>query len=217
MTDVADQADAIQAVQDKVVEVTDALVQVESDRMEVETALEGIVQGNMDNASMIETNTMNVEQLQMDVEKQTVVADYIQINPTAITLDMATQTVGEFILCAGETLEFHLAMSDEPGIVMGDTTFSSDNKVVNVKLNEEGNEVAVSNVTDTVVRGHQHSLFYKYTNDTGGPLTYTITVDADISDTASDFATIETGNLQWGYRSYGAGYELDTNPQSSMC
>ena len=45
--------------------------------MDVETALEGIVQGNMDNASMIETNTMNVEQLQMDVEKQTVVADYI--------------------------------------------------------------------------------------------------------------------------------------------
>ena len=45
--------------------------------MDVETALVDIVQGNMDNATLIATNTMNVEQLQMDVEKQTVVADYI--------------------------------------------------------------------------------------------------------------------------------------------
>lgn len=82
-------------------------------------------------------------------------------------------------------------MSDEPGIVMGGTTFSSDNKVVNVKLLEGTEEVAVSNVTDTVVRGHQHSLFYKYTNDTGNAITYMITVDADTSDATASFATIE--------------------------
>ena len=108
-------------------------------------------------------------------------------------------------------------MSDEPGIVMGDTTFSTDNKVINVKLLEGAEEVAISNVTDTIVRGHQHSLFYKYTNDTGMPITYSITVDADTSDGTASFATIERGNLQWGYRTYGAGYELGTNPMDSDC
>ena len=133
-------------------------------------------------------------------------------------LEMTTNEVGSFNLCDGETLEFHLAMSDEPGVnAMDGTMFSSDNKVINVKLVEDSTEVAVSNVTDTVVRGHQHSLFYKYTNDTGMPITYTITVDADISDMTASFATIEPGNLQWGYRTYGAGYELETNPTSSVC
>lgn len=130
---------------------------------------------------------------------------------------MTTNEVGSFNLCDGETLEFHLAMSDEPGIQMDGSTFSSDNKVTIVKLVEDSTEVAVSNVTDTIVRGHQHSLFYKYTNDTGGPITYTITVDADISDMTATVATIEPGNLQWGYRTYGEGYELENNPTSSVC
>lgn len=133
-------------------------------------------------------------------------------------LELATNDVGSFNLCDGETLEFHLAMSDEPGLQLMDAAnFSSDNKVISVKLVEDTTEVAVSNVTDTIVRGHQHSLFYKYTNDTGMPITYTIMVDADISDMAASVATIEPGNLQWGYRTYGAGYELETNPTSSVC
>ena len=50
------------------------------DRMEVETALVDVVQGNVDNAALILINTNLVTQLQMDIEKQTVVADYISIN-----------------------------------------------------------------------------------------------------------------------------------------
>ena len=160
------------------------------DRMEVETALEDIMQGNSDNADLILINTNLVTQLQMDIEKQTVVADFISINDDIWELSMPTTPVGSFNLCDGETLEFHLAMSDEPGIVMGDTTFSSDNKVISVKLLEGAEEVAVSNVTDTIVRGHQHSLFYKFTNDTGMPITYTIEVAADTSDATASSATI---------------------------
>lgn len=173
------------------VAVTATLDQVEMDRMAVEDALDLVEQGNIDNAALILINTNQVDQLQMDIEKQTVVADFIFINDVRLTLDATTNPLGSFNLCDGETLEFHLAMSDEPGIVMGGTTFSSDNKVVNVKLLEGAEEVAVSNVTDTVVRGHQHSLFYKYTNDTGNAITYMITVDADISDATASFATIE--------------------------
>ena len=191
MMDVMTQAENITDVQETVVEVTATLDQVEMDRMDVQDALDLVTQGNIDNAALILINTNQVDQLQMDIEKQTVVADFIFINEDRLTLDQPTQPVGSFNLCDGETLEFHLAMSDEPGIVMGGTTFSSDNKVVNVKLLEGTEEVAVSNVTDTVVRGHQHSLFYKYTNDTGNAITYMITVDADTSDATASFATIE--------------------------
>lgn len=45
--------------------------------MEVEMALVDVVQGNVDNAALILANTNLVTQLQMDIEKQTVVADYI--------------------------------------------------------------------------------------------------------------------------------------------
>ena len=95
--------------------------------------------------------------------------------------------------------------------------FSTDNKVTSVSLFEDGTEVATSNVTDTVVRGHQHTLFYKFTNPGSTSITYTIVVNADIGDTASEPATIEQTNLQWGYKTYGDGYVLNVNPADSMC
>ena len=60
-----------------VVSVTASLATVEEDRLEVEMALVDVVQGNADNATLILANTNTVTQLQTDIEKQTVVADYI--------------------------------------------------------------------------------------------------------------------------------------------
>ena len=130
-------------------------------------------------------------------------------------LDSPTNEVGKFTLCGLETLDFHLAMSDEPGINGMD--FSTDNKVTSISLLEDGNEVATSNVTDTVVRGHQHTIFYKFTNPTSDMIEYTIVVNADIGDVSATPATIEQTNLQWGYKTYGDGYVLDVNPADSMC
>ena len=69
------------------VAVTATLDQVEMDRMAVEDALDLVTQGNIDNAALILINTNQVDQLQMDIEKQTVVADFIFINEGRLTLD----------------------------------------------------------------------------------------------------------------------------------
>ena len=69
------------------VAVTATLDQVEMDRMAVEDALDLVTQGNIDNAALILINTNQVDQLQMDIEKQTVVADFIFINDERFTLD----------------------------------------------------------------------------------------------------------------------------------
>ena len=130
-------------------------------------------------------------------------------------METAANTVGTFTLCGLETLDFHLAMSDEPGI--NNMMFSTDNKVTSISLFEDGTEVATSNVTDTVVRGHQHTIFYKFTNPGSSSIEYTIVVNADIGDVASAPATIEQTNLQWGYKTYGDGYTLNVNPADSMC
>ena len=59
-----------------------------------------------------------------------------------------------------------------------------------------------------------HSIFYKATNDTGAPLEYSFVVFAnvDTTDPNDGVATIGAKNLQWGYRTYGEGYMLETNP-----
>lgn len=69
------------------VAVTATLDQVEMDRMDVMDALDLVTQGNIDNAALILINTNQVDQLQMDIEKQTVVADFIFINEGRLTLD----------------------------------------------------------------------------------------------------------------------------------
>ena len=189
--------------------------------MAVEASLATVTQSNMDNATLIADNTDLLNNTLLPaLQGQLVGKDYIEINRNRILLDQATSDppIGAFNVCIGETVEFHLAMSDEPGLDMNDSSiFSTDNKVTGIQLLADGIEVAVSNVTDEVVRGHQHSLFYKNTNDTGMPIAYTIVVNADIGDAASNPATIEIGNLQWGYRTYEDGYVLGTNPTANVC
>lgn len=80
-------------------------------------------------------------------------ADYIEINQTEIVLADAITEVGSFMQCAGETLEFHLALSDEAG-TDGAGMLSSAYTVLSVVLKADGTEVASSNVSDAVVRGH---------------------------------------------------------------
>ena len=68
-----------------------------------------------------------------------------------------------------------------------------------------------------IVRGHQHSLFYKFTNDSTDAVDYTINVAANTQDTDATPATIQMENLQWGYRTYADGYVLTVDPSESVC
>lgn len=79
--------------------------------------------------------------------------------------------------------------------------------------------VASSNQLDSV-RGHQHSLFYKVTNGNSSNETFTITVDAIVTQgmTAGgtdSYAKINANNLQFGYRTYAAGYTLEAMPNET--
>ena len=80
-------------------------------------------------------------------------ADYIEINQTEIELVDAITQVGTFMQCARETVEFHLALSDEAG-TDGSGMLSSAYTVQSVVLKADGTEVASSNVNDGIVRGH---------------------------------------------------------------
>ena len=148
-------------------------------------------------------------------------ADYIEINQTDIELTMANglpDVVGTFTQCPGETMEFHLALADEAG-TNGSTGLSSAYTVTKVSLKADTNEVVSSNVADGVVRGHQHTLFYKFGNNSMAAVVYTIEVEAVVigGGMMDTRAMIKEQNLQWGYRTYGEGYVLDTMANANPC
>ena len=122
--------------------------------------------------------------------------------------------------CPGETIEFHLALTDEAGrnAPMG-SMLSSTNTVTSVSLNVGGNQVASSIMTDGEVRGHQHSLFYKAENTGTMPLEYEIIVTAIVTGggPTDTVPKILAENFQWGYRTYGMGYMLNTDPAANLC
>lgn len=112
-------------------------------------------------------------------------------------------------------MEFHLSMTDQPGVMLdgslNPTTMLNGNQVKAVVLELDGTGTVAESRQIDETRGHQHSIFYKVTNDTTDNQTYNIKLDADVAagtGTAEEFAQIPPRNLQWSYRTYGAGYEL---------
>ena len=77
------------------------------------------------------------------VTSQMILADYINVNEDVIDLNTGTTTVGTFTLCMGETLEFHLALTDEAGTMNDDPMSPSEmNELTAVTL--LANSVAVA-------------------------------------------------------------------------
>ena len=149
-----------------------------------------------------------------------ILADYITVNDAEIPLDSGTVTVGNFNLCEGETLEFHLALTDEAGVMNANPNeLSILNELTAVTLLANTIPVAVSSTIDTdamndsAVSGYRHTLFYKVT--CAGPTDFQIDIDAVIDDSDGTFASVMPGNLQWGYRVYGEGYVLDNDAMDS--
>ena len=151
-----------------------------------------------------------------------ILADYIEVNEDEIPLDSETVTVGNFNLCTGETLEFHLALTDEAGTLNDDPmTPSMMNELTAVTLSANSSVVAISStidmtsMADGAVSGYRHTLFYKVT--CAGPTDFQIDINAVIDDSDGTFASVKPGNLQWGYRVYGEGYVLNNDAADSEC
>ena len=104
------------------------------------------------------------------VAAQTITADYLEVNIDAIELtdgDMILPTT--FTVCEGDTVEFHLAMTDEPGLTDNPFVESMTNEGTVVTLLANDEEVAVSSTLDVDgnndggAAGYRHTLFYKNT------------------------------------------------------
>ena len=94
---------------------------------------------------------------------------------------------------------------------------STGNRVLSVSL-LAGTEVAASALIDTTVRDSQHRLFYKHDNDGANPITYTIEIITQMTGDVTDTDPyIETGNLQWGIRTYADTYVLMDDPSALLC
>ena len=162
--------------------------------------------------------------LTQKLETQTIVANYLEVNEAAIELTDGRITLPtSFTQCTGETLEFHLTLTDEAGLLFMDNTMeSAENELTLVTLFADMDPVATSTTLDSSdmndggVSGYRHSLFYKTTNS-GATKTYTIQVTAIGTNTDDDFAMIQPNNLQWGYIMWGEGYLLGENPLDSEC
>ena len=137
------------------------------------------------------------------------------MNQDEILIDIPIKSLGEFILCPGETVEFFISMTNEPGInsVPGDSVvfrlvLVSDEAFENDPFREpivaRADNDSISNPLDLLMR----NLFYKQTNEKDVPITFTISVQADyfINEDSDTPASIRPGNLQWGYRKYGELY-----------
>ena len=91
------------------------------------------------------------------------------------------------------------------------------NRVLGVELTA-GGDIVASDLSDGSVRESQHRLFYKFDNDTLFPIEYTILVISQGGGLVDDTNPyIETGNLQWGYRTFADTYVLDTDPTTNEC
>jgi len=175
-----------------------------------------------DTQTTIEDNLAKILDLEADVGNQMIMADYFYVNDAPIVVNTADfdDATFEFCLPAGETMEFHLSMTDQAGVELdagtGDPTTTLNGNVVKAVVLREtvaNVTVAESRQIDTDPRGHQHSIFYKVTNMSGDTQTYAIRLEADVSFAASamdaEYAQVPVGNLQWSYRTYAAGYPLE--------
>lgn len=221
---------------------SDDIVDVNATVTDLEGQLETLQQHNDDFVNAIDEANMKIsvttdqvnlttDQINSDMDplgletlvtSQMILADYIEVNEDVIDLNLGTTTVGTFTLCEGETLEFHLALTDEAGTMNADPMSPSEmNELTAVTLLANlvpvavSNTIAVDDVSDGAVSGYRHTLFYKVT--CAGPTTFTIDIDAVIDDMDGTFATVMPGNLQWGYRVYDEGYVLNNTAMDSMC
>lgn len=155
---------------------------------------------------------------------QTIVANYLEVNEAAIELTDGEITLPtSFTQCTGETIEFHLALTDEAGLLLDDMSMeSANNELTIVTLFADAIPVATSTTLDASdnndggISGYRHSLFYKTTN-TEAMITYTIRITAVGTNADDDFAMIMPNNLQWGYIMWGDGYVLNEDPVDSVC
>jgi hypothetical protein len=93
--------------------------------------------------------TMNEEalsDLQMETASQTITSDETFVNNADIVVMALDTELGTFDLCPGETLEFHLALSDVAGLDTSMAVELGDNEVLKLYLTENGNTVAESDV-----------------------------------------------------------------------
>ena len=87
--------------------------------------------------------------------------DYYFVSTTDTTWDMSTETLGDFHLDTGNTIDFHFVMTARPGVVS-----SSESMVQSVELLADGQVVAKSKYDRiTEDRERLFSLFYKKTAD----------------------------------------------------
>ena len=171
-----------------------------------------------ENATSIAASATALANIKAGLDTQTIKNDYFYANaapivntdtttmPVAITADTLA-TDSEFCADMNETVEFHLAATTTAmnGIDDGDITgfFLLANNV----------PVAASTHSDALVmmggRSRSHTLFYK--NTLIGDTTFTVAWSnkAITAASAGVSASIDVNNLQWGYKTYEAGYVLE--------
>ena len=122
---------------------------------------------------VIDDNNDKITELENAVNAQRIVTDFSTQNDSEIVLSTPSELLGQFCVDDGETLEFHLSASDQAGVALdvnGDPTsmLGTMNQVKAIVLKLVGGPtVAESRQDDNTVRGHQHSIFYKVTNNSG--------------------------------------------------
>ena len=126
--------------------------------------------------------------------------------PVAVTFE-TNAALSDFCADMNETVEFHLAATTTAmnGVNDGDIT--------GFFLLADGVPVAASTHSDALVmmggRSRSHTLFYK--NTLIGDTTFTVAWSnkAITAASAGVSASIDVNNLQWGYKTYEAGYVLE--------
>lgn len=90
----------------------------------------------------ISMNTSSMNDLEDQIALQDINSDYIFVNSNPMVLTTSPEVLAMFDLCVGETLDFHLALTDEPGVDANGLVIGNTNTVQNVALLADGVVVA---------------------------------------------------------------------------
>ena len=102
--------------------------------MDIDGALPDLNQLISDVAEVIEQHTTDLTGLEQQLASQQITSDYLEINEDPIDLGMSTQELGLFTACPGETIEFHMRLTDLPGVDSMDQSIALGNYVFAIQL-----------------------------------------------------------------------------------
>ena len=199
------QAGTVAGIETNVSDRSDEVDLMTSDNVDFNMTLDAAVMKNEMTEDVIDVTTMQLSSedvplgLEPAIMSQMIVADYLEVNEDIIMLDDGINTLpSTFSLCPGETLDFHLALTNEAGTDANNMSSpSATNEFTAVTLLAGTTPVAISSTFDNVpendgaVASYIHTLFYKFTNDSPtDSIDYSIEILAIGTTAADGLATI---------------------------